>query len=146
MESLNSQISIRPIPERLTNDHVSLIEKADIVVDATDSFSSKIDVSSLCKRLNKSLVWGTISGQSGYYGSTGLGSLYFHDVFRDLPPLQNKTAFASQNGVLGAACGVLGSIMCSLVLRELVEGKSRLCEGKLFYYDGINFVARMYEV
>lgn len=136
LQELNSEITVSTVQARLNQANgKALLSGADIVVDATDSFESKQAIAKICEVNDFSLVWGTISGQSGFFASTGLGGPSIMQAFPELPPQSIVNAYASSNGVLGSACGVIGSMMASLVIKEILHQDSGQ-SGDLYYFDG----------
>lgn len=136
LQELNSEITVSTVQARLNQANgEALLSGADIVVDATDSFESKQAIAKICEVNDFSLVWGTISGHSGFFASTGLGGPSILEIFPDLPPQSLANAYASSNGVLGLTCGVIGRMMAILVIKKILHQDSGQ-SGNLHYFDG----------
>lgn len=126
------------VPHRLAPDSgKSLLSryKSDdlVIVDCTDSFESRHIVSTVARDLNCWHVWGNVFRWEGSVGvfCPARGCAY-EDAFAD-PPLELQSTCAS-GGVVGAACGLVGSLLCAQVMALLIDGASQLY-GKIVEVD-----------
>ena len=117
--STNPTLEITAVPERLTPANAArLIESANIVVDAADSFAATYTLSDACRRAGKCLISASVLGLSGYAGVFCGGAPSYRAVFPDLP---HQAGSCVELGVLGTAVGVLGTLQAQLVLSVLLE-------------------------
>src|SRR5689334_12974417 len=69
LASLNPHVEIEAVVERLTPENArTLVERADIVVDAADRFAVTYILSDECARVGKPLVSASVIGLDGYAG------------------------------------------------------------------------------
>jgi molybdopterin/thiamine biosynthesis adenylyltransferase/rhodanese-related sulfurtransferase len=116
--ALNPDVSVRPVCERLTPANApALIDNADVVVDAADSFAVTYTLSDACMRAHKPLISASVLGLSGYTGVFCGDSPSYRAVFPDIPAQVGSCATA---GVLGTAVGVMGTMQAHLTLSILL--------------------------
>ncbi len=133
LKALNPGCHLIAIPHRLTAQNaIGIIEKYDIVVDATDNLSSRYLINDACMETGKPFVYGSIcefKGQISVFNYQG-GPNY-----RDLYPYHEKIAgFQQPSGVIGALPGTIGSIQAAETLKIILESKTTL-SGKLLLVD-----------
>lgn len=100
---------------------VAIIDKFDVVVDGSDNFLTRYLVADTCAQLGKPLVYGSILRSQGqmavfnHKGSKGLRDLF------PLPPDPQDVPSCSENGVMGIVPGVIGTLLCDLALKVILE-------------------------
>ncbi len=124
LEALNPNLKLQS--HSVWIDHgncASLLEGADLVVDASDNFATKYLLADYAKETATNLVWGTIVGLHAQVGSYLPSYLTPPGVtLPDLFPTPTAAEQPNAEGVLGAACGVAGSLMASLAIGVLSGG------------------------
>ncbi len=95
-----------------------IVEMADLVVDAADSFVVSYFLSDVCLAATKPLISASVLAQSGYVGGFCGGAPSLRAVFPDLP---NTGATCASAGVLGPAVGVIGALQAHCALRVLLQ-------------------------
>ena len=66
LSALNSEITIRTYPTRLTEENAQeIISQYDIVVDGCDNFSTRYLINDICAEMGKVYVYGAICGFEG---------------------------------------------------------------------------------
>lgn len=66
LSALNSEITIRTYPIRLTEENAQeIISQYDIVVDGCDNFSTRYLINDICAEMGKVYVYGAICGFEG---------------------------------------------------------------------------------
>ena len=99
----------------------AIIDKFDVVVDGSDNFLTRYLVADTCAQLGKPLVYGSILRSEGqmavfnYKGSKGLRDLF------PSPPDPRDVPSCSENGVMGIVPGVVGTLLCDLALKVILE-------------------------
>ncbi|ABK44008.1 UBA/THIF-type NAD/FAD binding protein [Magnetococcus marinus MC-1] len=123
LRAINPDINITPLPLRLEGEALALaIEAADLVVDATDNFTSRYAINALCVEKQKKLVSGAVMGWEGQVAAFA-GFRPGLPCYRCLyPPTEAMDALqpCARSGVLGPAAGVIGTLQAAEVIRQLV--------------------------
>ena len=113
---LNSSIRVDAHKLRVSAENVDgLIADYDIVVDATDNFSTRYVLSDACAAVHKPLVHGAINALDGCVSVLCVGRC----TFRTLYPDQEETLSMPHPGraVVGVTPAVVGSVQASQVLQ-----------------------------
>lgn len=114
--ALNSSIRVDAHRLRVSAENVSgLISEYDIVVDATDNFSTRYVLSDACAAANKAMVHGAINALDGCVSVLCIGK----STFRTLYPDQEQTLSMPHPGraVVGVTPALVGSVQASQVLQ-----------------------------
>ena len=139
LRGLNPHIVVREHPEGITPENVqSIFEGYDIVVDGTDNFSARYINNDAAVALRKPLVFGSIfkfEGQATVFDSARGGPCY-RCMFPE-PPAPGSVPGCGEAGVIGALCGVIGSIQ-ALETVKLITGIGESLVGRLLTYDALS--------
>jgi len=135
IKALNSFVEIEILPKKLDQElALKLIPQYDIVVDATDNFTTRYLINDACVLLNKPFVYGSV------YKTEGQVSVFnYHNgpTYRCLFP--KPPAFAAsceEVGVMGVLCGIIGAKQTNEVLK-MITGNGDILSGKLEMYDSM---------
>ena len=129
---LNPNLRVETLPERLTPANAaSLVEAADVVVDAADSFAVSYVLSDACRAAMRPLVSASVLGLKGYVGVFCGRAPSYRAVFPDLP---RTAGSCTEAGVLGTAVGVMGTLQAHLTLAQLLEWQPSV-SGRLISID-----------
>lgn len=110
----NPGVEVEALALRLAPDNVAeLVARADIVVDAADSFAASYVLSDACREAGRPLVSASIVGLSGYVGAYCGGGPSYRAVFPELPA---RAADCATAGVLGPAVATLGLLQVQMAL------------------------------
>ncbi len=134
-ESLNPDVHIVPIRERLTKHNIlDLIKDYDLVVDCSDNYATRFLVNDACVMTKKPLVTGAICKYEGQLTVVipGKGPCY-RCLFEGPPP---PDALPSPQGLLGVVPGVIGTLQAAEVLK-LITGVGHILKGELLIYDAL---------
>jgi len=116
--AFNPEIAVEAVAARLTPKNAgALVEAADIVIDAADSFAVTYILSDGAMAARKSLVSASVLGQRGYAGVFCGGAPSYRAVFPEMPA---QVATCASAGVLGSAVGAIGALQGHLALRMLL--------------------------
>ena len=112
LQDLNPEVQVHPHPIFINKENaLSLVEKADVVVDCTDNFTTRYLLHEACKQTGKPLVFGAIEGFEGLLTVfTAESPLTLKDLFGDTTRTPSKA-------VMGVTPAVLGSLQASEVLK-----------------------------
>lgn len=116
---------------------LDIIDKYDIVVDASDNFATRYLVNDACVILNKPFIYGALHGFEGQ-----LSVFNFEDgpTYRCLFPVVpsfNEVPDCNELGVLGVLPGIIGNLQ-ALEAVKLITGVGELLSGQLMIYNGLN--------
>jgi molybdopterin/thiamine biosynthesis adenylyltransferase/rhodanese-related sulfurtransferase len=132
LTQINPGVRVEAVCERLTPANVAaLVGRAEIVVDAADSFAVTYTLSDTCHALSKPLVSASVIGLSGYVGAFCAGAPSYRAVFPDMP---SQVGSCAESGVLGTAVGVIGTLQAHVTL-SLVLNLQPSALGRMFSVD-----------
>ena len=136
--ALNSQCQIHTINHILSSEELNeAVKAADVVVDCTDNFSSRININRACFQQGTPLVSGAairLEGQVIVFDFRQPNS----PCYQCLYDVSNEEALScAQSGVLAPLVGVIGSCQALEVLR-LLAGFGQPAVGRLHIYDAMS--------
>jgi molybdopterin/thiamine biosynthesis adenylyltransferase/rhodanese-related sulfurtransferase len=132
LRRFNPGIEVDVIVERLTPQNVErLVAKADLVVDAADSFAATYILSDACHAVTKPLISASVIGLTGYAGAFCGGAPSYRAVF---PDVSVEGGTCATVGVLGTAVAVLGGVQAHLAL-HLLLGLEPTVLGRVVTFD-----------
>lgn len=119
--SQNPDVQIELFDCAITDENSEeLISQFDFIVDGCDNFLTRYVVNDACVKMGKPLIYGSILGFQGQLALFNLnGSKNLRDLFPE-PPNAEDVPNCSENGVLGAVPGVIGSMMAIEVLNVIL--------------------------
>ena len=119
LEQINPTIDIVALTERLDETCLpDLIETADIVLDCTDNFRTRLAINRVCMALKKPLVSGAVvgfDGQLSVYDPRLDYSPCYACLFSEDQPF--KDIKAAQIGVFAPLAGIIGSMQAAEALK-----------------------------
>ncbi len=118
-----------------------LLDGYDLVVDGADNFATRYAVADAARDAGVPEVFGSLLGYDAQVGVfwAGRGATY-RDVF-PTPPPAGSVASCAEAGVLGALCGVVGSVMAVEVVKVLT-GVGQPLVGRLLVLDALTMTWR----
>jgi len=132
LAALNPAIRIEALCERFSSVNAAhLVEAANVVIDAADSFAVTYLLSDTCQGAGKPLVSASVLGLAGYVGAFCGGAPSYRAVFPELP---HSAGSCAESGVLGTAVGVLGTLEAHLALALLLDWQPRVL-GRMLSLD-----------
>lgn len=145
LRQLNAEITVEAINSKLDDSNADqLISNADIVVDASDNFTTRFLLNTYCAKYRKPLVYGSIHRFEGqvtvfhYKGSPGLEAL-----FPELPDEDEQQLSCAEIGVVGALPGIIGSIQ-ALEVVKIITGAGATLNGKLWMWDTLTLEPQVF--
>lgn len=139
LHALNPHITVQAIEDSLTAQNADALFSAyDVIVDGTDNFSTRYICNDAAVRTRRPLVHGSIfkfSGQLTVYDPS-VGAPCHRCLF-PTPPPAGSVPGCGEAGVLGALCGVIGSLQALEVLKLLTPCGEPLL-GRLLTYDALS--------
>ncbi|MEL0105439.1 MAG: molybdopterin-synthase adenylyltransferase MoeB [Rhodospirillaceae bacterium] len=142
---INPDVRVNAHQERLTaTNALSLFAEYDIIADGSDNFPTRFlvnDASYFAKRTLVSAAILRFDGQIATYKAHNKGDHpCYRCLFREAPP-PGQIPTCSEAGVLGALCGVMGSLQATEVLKEIL-GIGESLSGSLLICDALGTTFR----
>ena len=116
---------------------VALFQKYDVIVDGTDNFPTRYLNNDAAFFAAKPLVYGSIfqfEGQVSVFDPVG-GAPCYRCLFPEPPP-PGSVPNCGEAGVLGALCGVIGSLQAMEAIKVLI-GIGEPLRGRLLVFDAL---------
>lgn len=142
--AINPDVKIETHAMRLDADNaLDIIARYDVVADGSDNFETRFLINDACYFAKVPLVSAAIlrfDGQLSTYKAFaphpdgGHGPCY-RCIFREPPP-PGQIPSCAEAGVLGALCGVMGSLQATEVIKEILSIGDSL-SGTLVMYEGL---------
>lgn len=150
---INPDVRLIAYRERLTaTNALARIAEYDVIADGSDNFPTRFLINDACHLARRPLVSGAIlrfDGQVATFRSFppaagGERGPCYRCLFREPPP-PGEVPSCAEAGVLGAFCGVIGSLQATEVVKELL-GIGESLAGFLLICDGLRGVFRRIRV
>lgn len=121
LEDLNPDITFNTHAEKLTAENAArLISTYDIIVDGSDNIATRFVVQDECFIQHKTLVSAAVLGFEGQISTFKFKGKPCYRCLYPEPPPEGSMPNCSENGILGAVTGVLGSLQAAEVIKEIV--------------------------
>ena len=134
--AINPEIRTSCISEKLTGQFLDdAIARVDLVVDASDNFSTRFEINRACVAFKKPLVSAAAirsEGQLIVFDSRDSDSPCYRCLYDDSSGDENLSC--SESGVLAPLVGVIGSMQAMEAIR-LLAGFGESSPGQLLIYD-----------
>ena len=133
---LNRETVVQPLVERMDYRRLRRqLADVDLVVDASDSFSSRLDVNRACVDAGVPLVSGAAIRSEGHVAvfNPAAGSPCYRCLYRDEQSDENLSC--SESGVLAPMVGVIGTLQ-ALEAVKLLSGFGEPLLGVMLVVDG----------
>ncbi|MDF2793215.1 MAG: molybdopterin biosynthesis protein [Pseudomonas orientalis] len=147
----NPHIDIVHIDERLDEGNVSAyVQGYDVILDATDNFTTKYLLNDACYLAGKPLVYASISqfeGQVAVFNvpdATGRCSTNLRDIFPEPPPA-GLAQNCGEAGVLGVLPGIIGSIQ-ALEAIKILSAVGEPSINRLMLFDALSLQLRQVSI
>lgn len=130
---LNPEIKVNAFAEKLSGKNaVSLFEKYDIIVDATDNIAIKYLINDSCLIANKPMVYGSIFR---FQGQVSVFNFQNGPTYRCLYHDENTNALNCEDaGVIGITVGIIGLLQANEVIK-MILGIGDVLSGKILVYN-----------
>jgi adenylyltransferase/sulfurtransferase len=136
LKALNEEVDIRTIHQKLEGTSLrETVRSADIVVDASDNFTTRFIVNEACAIESIPLVSGAavrMEGQVSVFPHQGTGQACYHCLYS--AEHEEDIGTCSENGVLSPIVGIIGSIQATEVIKYLA-GIGDTLSGRLLMVD-----------
>jgi len=140
--SINPDVAVSVHQVRLTeNNAVDLIAPYDLVLDGCDNFETRFAVNAACLALGKTLVSaaiGEFDGQLAVFKPDRATQPCYRCLVPDIP---EGAATCTEQGVVGALAGVMGTWAALEVVKEIV-GFGESLAGQIVLFEGLSAASR----
>ncbi len=138
MIKLNPDIKIHRHSERICIDTVEeIVEGYDVVIDATDNFSTRYLLSDCCYYLKKPIIEGAAAGYDGIIMTIIPDKTPCYRCLYPMPPEDGVMPSCSDTGILGMVTGIIGSIE-ALEAIKVVTGLGETISGRILTFDALS--------
>lgn len=135
LQGLNSDVRITPLAQRLLGEELDQwVARADVVVDASDNFTTRFAINRSCVKLGKPLVSGAAIRMEGQV-------TVFDPRLPDSPCYQclygesdDEDTSCAHNGVMAPVVGIIGSVQAMETIKLISQVGSTLA-GRLLLLD-----------
>jgi molybdopterin/thiamine biosynthesis adenylyltransferase/rhodanese-related sulfurtransferase len=143
LADLNPSIKVNAIAEKLFgNNAISIFEKYDIIVDATDNIAIKYLINDACIVTNKPIVYGSIFR---FQGQVSVFNYQNGPTYRCLYPDENTQSINCEDaGVIGITVGIIGMLQANEVIKMILE-IGEVLSGKILVYNILNNEQQKYD-
>lgn len=137
LSNQNTNTKIIPFKTYLNSKNaLKIFEKFDLIIDATDNFSTRYLINDSCIILKKPFIYGAIHGFEGHLSVFNYknGPTY-RCIFPEMPKI-NEVPNCDENGVLGIIPGIVG---CNQAIEaiKIITDLGDVMSGILWIYDGL---------
>ncbi len=120
---------------------MELIEGYDFIIDATDNFSSKFLINDACVKAGKPFSHAGVTRFQGQLFTYVPGSSPCYRCLFKEPPPEGAVPAGNQAGILGAVCGVTGSLQAMEAVKY-ITGAGDLLTGRMLVFDALGMKFR----
>ena len=137
ISSLNPSIKVDFIRSRLSSENaLTVLAPADVVVDCTDNFPTRYLVNDACVLLDKPLVYGSVFRYEGQVAVFNYKQGINYRDFYPLPPDPQSVPNCEEGGVLGVLTGIIGSIQANETIK-ILAGFGEHLSGYVLVFDSM---------
>ncbi len=137
ISSLNPTIKVNYLRNRVTSENaLTLLAPADVVVDCTDNFPTRYLVNDACVLLDKPLVYGSVFRYEGQVAVFNYKQGVNYRDFYPLPPDPQSIPNCEEGGVLGVLTGIIGSIQANETIK-IITGFAEPLSGHVLVFDSM---------
>ena len=142
--SINPDVTVAALNHRIDPDNaLELISGYDVIADGSDNFATRFLVNDACYLAGRTLVSAAIlrfdaqiyTFKASDKDADGAHGPCYRCIFPEPPP-EGQIPTCAEAGVLGALCGMAGSLQATEVLKEILSIGDSL-SGSLLIVDGL---------
>lgn len=149
VRELSPHTTVRSHHTRLDESNIGpILDEYDLVLDGTDNFATRYLVADECASRGVPLVWASVlqfdAQVSVFWSRPPEPALpvVLRDVF-PVPPAADGVPSCAEAGVIGALCGIVGSMMATEAIK-LITGMGQVLLGRIAVVDTLTM--RVHEV
>jgi molybdopterin/thiamine biosynthesis adenylyltransferase len=138
LAAINPETRVEALAERVAGERLeALVERADVVIDASDNFATRHAINRACVKFRKPLVSGAgvrFDGQISVFDLRGDDSPCYHCLFPEEGDLEEMRCAVM--GVFAPLVGIIGSMQAAEALKVIMEVGETL-NGRLLLLDAL---------
>jgi len=138
LAAINPETQVEALAERVAGERLeALVERADVVIDASDNFATRHAINRACVKFRKPLVSGAgvrFDGQISVFDLRGTDSPCYHCLFPEEGDLEEMRCAVM--GVFAPLVGIIGSMQAAEALKVVMEVGETL-NGRLLLLDAL---------
>ncbi|MGC9467087.1 MAG: HesA/MoeB/ThiF family protein [Anaerolineae bacterium] len=136
VRALNPEVKAVPHEVRVLRENgLALVQKYDLVVEASDNLETKNLMNELCVEAGIPLVWGAVARFEGQLGAYIPGQACRACIFPEVPEPGTYPSPA-ELGIVGAVAGVIGALEAMEAIKILLDIGDTLAD-RLLIWDGL---------
>ena len=136
--AINPDVKLELVEDSLTDEALfDAVQKADVVLDCTDNFTSRFAINKACVETETPLVSGAaiqMSGQLAVYDFRQPDAPCYSCLYDEQ---SNEQLSCSESGILGPVVGTIGT-MQALEAIKLIAGFGKSLNGRLMIFDALS--------
>jgi molybdopterin/thiamine biosynthesis adenylyltransferase/rhodanese-related sulfurtransferase len=137
LKAQNSNTDLIGYESFLTKDNaISIIGDYDLVVDASDNFSTRYLVNDVCVMLGKPFIYGALHSFEGYLSVFNYKEGPTYRCLYPTMPKAEEIPNCNEQGVLGVIPGIIGNLQ-ALEAVKIITGIGTVLSGKLLIFNGL---------
>jgi len=138
LSALNPEVQLTTYPERLTVENAgSLLSDYDVIIDASDNFTTRYLINDVALRLRKPVVHASILGFEGQLTVFAAGGAPCYRCLFASPPPPELAPSCQDAGVLGVLPGILGTLQATEALKLVLRIGEPLT-GRLLVFNALS--------
>jgi molybdopterin/thiamine biosynthesis adenylyltransferase len=138
LAAINPETRVDALAERVAGERLeALVERADVVIDASDNFATRHAINRACVKFRKPLVSGAgvrFDGQISVFDLRGDDSPCYHCLFPEEGDLEEMRCAVM--GVFAPLVGIVGSMQAAEALK-VIMGVGETLNGRLLLLDAL---------
>ncbi|WP_158829495.1 HesA/MoeB/ThiF family protein [Mucilaginibacter lacusdianchii] len=138
LSELNADVNLRVINDAITPQNaLQIIRQYDLVIDATDNFSTRYLLNDACVMLTKPYIYGAVQQYEGHVSVFNYQNGPTYRCLYPKPPAAGEIPDCNAAGVLGVVPGIVG---CQQALQavKVITGVGNTLSGYLQIFDFLN--------
>lgn len=135
LAAIDPELDVAPVVADLVADNAAeLLADADLVLDGTDNFPTRMVLNDLCVRDQRPFIYSGAVGLEGQLLVIRPGGPCLRCYVPELPP-PGALPTCETAGVLGSVVATITSLAATEAIKLLL-GSDALCAGEVFVFDG----------
>ena len=141
ISALNPFVKVKAYQSKFGAENASeLVDKYDIIADATDNFTAKYLINDACYLYKKILIYASINQFEGQLAVFNVQSPNYRDLFPEPPP-PHLSQNCAEAGVMGVLPGLLGCLQANEIIK-LITGAGEVLLGQLLLINILTLESR----